>query len=241
MTLAFFEIYSYGFSYIMDGEMQMHYLHSVPKRNREEEECDNKCRLTVVFRAGENLMVQNDSGKPVQDLSPKAHKKQIFGRINEIFEGHSYTRLKLFNLNAHRMQQRGISGNQKTGADAIIVSGHRKDKLEEDNFHSLLYAAERGIGALGLVESYKNRLPIRVFRSSKYRSALNAVLMSKTKDTQTKYRYDGLYQILSYDKPTVSKGAFVFQLRRSKAGSDAYSNHIRTEAMIDQWTALGTF
>ncbi|CAJ1931798.1 unnamed protein product [Cylindrotheca closterium] len=230
-----------GDAYVMDGEMQKYYLHSVPKRNRDEEEQDHadKRRISVVFRAGDEVFVKRDSGRPCKNLSAKPRPTQTFGRINELFEGHLYTRSKLFNLNAHRVQQRGISGNRKTGADAIIISGRRKDNFEQDNFRFLEYAAEGRIGAIGLVESYNKRLPIRVFRSSTYRSRYRAIPKSIHKDKRTKYRYDGLYKIVSYTKPVVQKGAFVFELHRSKVGSDPYSNLIRNKEMLDLCPAPG--
>lgn len=221
------------FSYEMDGDMQKHYLHSVPKRKNDH---GGRLRLTVVFRAGDEVLVRKDSGRPCENLSPKARQGQIFGRINELFEGHLYTRLELFNLSAHRMHQRGISGNRKTGADAILVSGRRDDNLEHDGFLSLSYAAERRIGALGLVESYAKSLPIRVFRSSKYRSPYRAIAKCTSTDTPTKYRYDGLYKVVSYSKPLVPKGPFVFNLDRSEAGNDTYSNHFRNTEMSERCT-----
>lgn len=217
--------------------MQKHYLHSVPKRKKDH---DSRRRLTVVFRAGDEVLVGKDSGRPCENLSPKARRGQIFGRINELFEGDLYTRLELFNLSAHRMHQRGISGNRETGADAILVSGRRDDNFEYDDFLSLTYAAERRIGALGLVESYNKSLPIRVFRSSKYKSPHRAIAKCTNTDTPTKYRYDGLYNVVSYSKPRVPKGPFVFNLHRSEAGNDTYSNHFRKKEMSGRCTALGT-
>ena len=75
------------------------------RKGRGEGEHTNNCRLTVVFRAGDEFLVRKDSGRQVKSLSPKAHPTQIFGCINELFEGRSYTRLKLFNLNATAWNQ----------------------------------------------------------------------------------------------------------------------------------------
>lgn len=209
----------------MDGEMQKHYVHSVPKTT-DAEMSEETARLCIVFRTGDDLSLKKDSGRPCTNpTKPQVRPQQIFGRIPGLAECQVYRRTVLVQMGAHQQQNAGISGNMQSGADAIIVSGKREDGLEKDTFFHLTYAAERKIGALALVKSCEQELPVRVFRSSKYNSKYRAVSKdSFTNNKNTIYRYDGLYKVTSYRNPRIPMGAYVFQLQRVKKGTDELSN-----------------
>ncbi len=51
-------------SYLMDGEMQKHYQHRLPKKPKE-----HGCRNVLVFRHGMEKAVNKDSGEAVSDLA----------------------------------------------------------------------------------------------------------------------------------------------------------------------------
>lgn len=220
--------------------MQQYYVHSVP---REKETKERSTRIAVVFRTGNEVKYARDSGKACNRLSPKPPKVQIFGNaIPGLVEGYVYPRFELFERCAHLMQQRGISGNLTTGADAIIVSGLREDRLGSDHFLQFMYAVESAKGGRSVVTSYEKRLPIRVFRSSVYKSPYRAQQPPRVdrKPHQTVYRYDGLYQVVSYLEPRLHKGPFEFYLHRIDAGSNEMFNRIRNSEFAINCCRLGT-
>ena len=53
-----------GDSYSMDGEMQKHYQHCLPKKPK-----DHGCKNVLVFRHGMEKAVNKDSGEAVSDLA----------------------------------------------------------------------------------------------------------------------------------------------------------------------------
>jgi hypothetical protein len=222
--------------------MQRHYVHSVPREKKETKEQDNSSRIAIVFRTGNEVRYSRDSGRPCTDLSPRTPKFQVFGnQIPGLVEGDVYPRSELFQRCAHLMQQRGISGNEITGADAIIVSGRREDGLGTDQFLKLMYAVESAKGAKSVVTSSKKKLPIRVFRSSIYKSPYRALRPpSFHKACQTVYRYDGLYRVMAFQEPSAPKGPFKFELHRIDAGPDDMSNRIPNSEFVDNCCRLGT-
>ncbi|KAL3927363.1 MAG: hypothetical protein SGBAC_013116 [Bacillariaceae sp.] len=229
-----------GDAYLMDKQMQQHYFHSVPKTTNTVVSEDS-FRLSIVFRTGSDFMQWQDSGQPCENLAPKARPLQLFGNgILGLFEGETYTRSELFNMGAHRMQQRGISGKMKAGADAMIVSGLREDKLGRDYFHQLVYAVEQCKGGMSVMTSSKKGLPIRVFRSSNYESPYKANSMADAKNASTRYRYDGLYKVVTSCKPLENKNLFIFELHRLEAGSDEHSNRIDNKKVLAEYTQMGT-
>jgi hypothetical protein len=209
----------------MDGEMQKHYIHSVPK-DRDKEKTKS-CRMVIVFRTGDKSSFYRDTGTACTDLSPRQPKMYVFGnKVANLEEGEIYTRPRLFEICAHLMQQRGISGNREKGCDAIIVSGLREDKLGSDYFLKLMYAAESAKGALSVLTSHQQKKPIRIFRSSGYMSPFHAVRSSSNK-SKVVYRYDGLYQVVRFKKPEREKGPYQFWFERLEAGiNDDMMNNI---------------
>jgi SAD/SRA domain len=93
------------------------------------------------------------------------------------------------------LRERGVSGNQKVGCNAIVVSGKKHQEHSEDSFVGLAYAATSREGALAMKRSWEKGYPIRVFRSSTYESKYCARPPDDCKRNATFYRYDGLYEI----------------------------------------------
>jgi len=214
-----------GDAYSMDGEMQQHYVHSVPcDKNsvhggnvEQDGQQQQQKRIAVVFRRGLQLEQKADSGKPSASLQPRVLVPYIFGRMKSIKEGSTYSRIEINDLHAHRSQQKGVSGGRDSGCDAIIVSGLRPDGLGYDHMLRLMYAAGTREGAFAILKSSIEALPIRVFRSSVLKSPYRA--LSK-KPSPACYRYDGLYKVEAIQfKDATSHHTFVV---------DHPAEHIRT-------------
>ena len=247
-----------GDAYLMDGEMQQHYVHSVPSDKKSvddgssdgEKGISQQKRIAIVFRRGLQLEQANDSGKPSASLQPRVQIPYIFGGMKStIQEGSTYSRIEINNLHAHLNQRRGISGNQDVGCDAIIVSGLRQDGMGNDRLFRLEYAATSEQGALSILKSCIKDLPIRVFRSSVLKSPFKAV--SKTTSPAC-YRYDGLYKVKAvrfYNDiserffcvacPAVhaksripSSRVYLFLLVRADAGDGPYANALSSEDFL---------
>ena len=188
-----------GDAYEMDDEMQLYYVHGVPK-DAEQVGRGNQ-RLAIVFRSGQMRWVRKDSGRSVPNLEPRPPNKTpyVFGPVPGILYGHEYSRAALIQLRGHSACQRGISGSVEFGCDAIIVSRKRQDNLEDDRFGYLLYAAEHRVGAGGLLTSSQRRECIRVFRRCGRDN--NGTKEGQKKHQRQMYRYDGLYEIIAIHEP----------------------------------------
>lgn len=111
------------------------------------------------------------------------------------------------------------------------------DSLSFDSFENLIYAAEWRIGGNALWKSYVAQLPIRVFRSTRYkRSRFRAVQQklsgSTITESKSRYRYDGLYKIVRVHPPDDSKGPLFFFLTRIDHGSGMSKNQIDTKVLM---------
>ena len=198
-------------AYEMDGKMQESYVHEVPE---EKSQINHETkRISVIFRSGRQVIYEKDSGKECLDLSPRdVSILYLFGEIDGLEHGKLYSRTQLRDMKAHGSLQRGISGNKMVGCSAIVVSGARKDCREIDTFDKLTYVAEMKVGAGSILKSMEVGYPIRVFRSSNYDSPHAPKPFSK-KDPS--YRYDGLYEVVSFEKPEDENAEpFIFKLRR---------------------------
>jgi len=94
-------------------------------------------------------------------------------------------------LHHHRNDQRGVSGHQDRGAEAIVVAERRDDCPGQDYLEKLLYVVESSNGGGAMLKSAEKKWPVRVFRSSKLKNQYQA----PKKDCSTGYRYDGVYRI----------------------------------------------
>jgi alkylated DNA repair dioxygenase AlkB len=216
-------------AYVMDGRMQESYSHCVPPDPTQENQ-DHAERIAIVFRTGDERIFLKDSGRVCTDLSPRVKKKYNFGH-GKMQEGTMYTRRQLYDMEAHLGQQRGISGNQKVGCDAIIVSGKWPGC---DKFKTLLYTANSKVGARAIVRSHHQKFPIRVFRSDTYESPFRAA--GKRASSSKLYRYDGLYHVMMHEEPQESEGEFQFVLERLDDGMNLVSN----QDILQQCETLGT-
>lgn len=122
---------------------------------------------------------------------------------------HAGSLLLRFSLN--RSPQKGVSGNRTAGADAIIVSGCRDDDVQKDTFSQLVYVADGRSGSQPLLASAQKGLTIRVFRSSKLPGAFRANPSGSLAPTSRRYRYDGLYRIVSV----------LYDIKEAKDGNSA--------------------
>lgn len=88
-----------GDGYCMDGTMQKHYVHSIPKSLR-----STGLRLVMIQRNGSFRAVKRDNGTKIASLLPPMNTSyQItFGNdIPGLKQGHLYTKTKLVALRAH--------------------------------------------------------------------------------------------------------------------------------------------
>jgi alkylated DNA repair dioxygenase AlkB len=111
-----------GDAYVMDGEMQKSYSHTVPAEPNLSEG-SSTTRIAIVFCKGDVKYFDKDSGRECQNLAPRKIQEYAFGHLEGLEEGEMYIRVKLCQLGAHISPQGGISGNKRKGCDAIVVSG----------------------------------------------------------------------------------------------------------------------
>lgn len=183
-----------GDVYLMDKAMQANYVHFLPKTEDPEQgdgNAEQQRRLAIVFRDGDLRKFARDSGEPVHNLTPNPKRVYQFGDIKGLRYGGIYRRRELASMGAHLGIQRSISGSTAFGCDALIMSGTREDGLEWDCIFQFVYAVEAAKGANALLDSFRKRRPVRVFRSSKIDSSITG------KEKTQLYRYDGLYTVVS--------------------------------------------
>ena len=84
--------------------MQKFYVHGVPPDSTSigGQDAAIQRRIAIVFRRGLEKTQATDSGKASASLEPRLPISYQFGnKIEGLQEGSLYTRLELFNLNAH--------------------------------------------------------------------------------------------------------------------------------------------
>ena len=234
-----------GDVYQMDGEMQQHYVHAVPRvdnhhdlaasnsRIQHQRTSSEPPRMVVVMRRGNFKRYQRDTGVPVHGDPLYMEPKLVYqhGPLPGIHVGHVYRRTELMRLGAHLAAQRSVSGSSSTvvhtGCDAVILSGTRSDGLEWDAFYDLVYAVELRKGAGALVKSYQEALPIRIFRTNRIDARIKTItadgVKQRTPYTCQLYRYDGLYRVLHMKKPPVGEERttpYLFHLQMANPGYD---------------------
>ncbi|KAK4544273.1 hypothetical protein LTR36_004483 [Oleoguttula mirabilis] len=134
---------------------------------------------------------------------------------------------------AHGHQQAGITGDEKTGAFSIVVSG-QYDLLDRDRGEYLYYSgshshdnespnepAPSAPGTLALHTSLETGEAVRVLRShtGKSRHAPSVGL-----------RYDGLYRVVSVSRPKNAKGGLYEQFKLERMGEQGEINQFRPNA-----------
>jgi hypothetical protein len=116
--------------------MQQHFLHGLPAVKSQQYQ--NKLRIVIDFRRGQQKMIKRDTGRPVTSLAPHTPLPPcLFGHLVGMQEGHVYTMKQLKELNAHSNAQPGVSGNKTEGCDSIAIS-HKQQGPSDDEQDSLL-------------------------------------------------------------------------------------------------------
>jgi hypothetical protein len=181
------------------GTMQLYYEHCIPKK----EDDPFAKRTVVVFRHGKQNDVKFDTGIPVFDNDqtdvhadfPISSTVNFGHPSSDIIEGKEvYTKEMLIQSGAHHFERRWVSGTMRDGCDSILVE--RQDLLlrEDDGLCWLQITSARHEGGAALYQSFTNKTPIRVFRSSDLDSRY-APDVYQDEVGQTLYRYDGLYAV----------------------------------------------
>lgn len=178
--------------------------------------------------------VANQIKASVQDseLSKKSKKNGprdlIFGEISGIPEGYHFEgRQEMMPSSFHRQWGRGIDGNAKVGAAAIVLSGGYED--DEDNGHEIIYTGAGGRNSVSkkqiedqvwthndnaaILKSMTDGLPIRVIRGSTHKSIHSP---------KQGYRYAGLYKVDRHWQETGKDGFQICRFRLLYAGNDSF-------------------
>jgi SAD/SRA domain/2OG-Fe(II) oxygenase superfamily len=177
------------------GAMQQHFSHGLPAVKSQQYQ--NKPRIVIVFRRGQQKMIKCDTGRPVTSLAPRLLPlPRVFGHLAGLKEGYVYSMKQLKEMNAHSNTQAGVSGNKTEGCNSIIIS--RKQQGDGGDDHDCLLkflytGVQRNFGGLHLDQSIALGLPVRVVHSSMLKTSVYCALMPHGKNTPTLYQYDGLY------------------------------------------------
>jgi putative restriction endonuclease len=130
--------------------------------------------------------------------------ERVFGEIPGVIEGAVFaSRQALHDAGVHRPLRAGISGATSEGADSIVLSGGYPE--DEDYGELVIYTGHGGqdqvtrrqvadqsfdaAGNAGLVVSSLEGLPVRVVRGAGGDTEFSPA---------SGYRYDGLYQVVSF-------------------------------------------
>jgi alkylated DNA repair dioxygenase AlkB len=201
-----------GDAYEMDGQMQMYYEHSVPKKSGD----PSASRSVVVFRHGRATVVDSDSSLeyeienssdnvgvvPVINSNEPNQSKQSnlhFGHVTGILEAKRfYTREDLETAGAHIHQVKCINGSIRDGCDSLLLNSQASNLREDDGLIWFQITSCRSEGGGALCRNYHRNLPVRVFRSSELN---NKYAPHVRENGKAMYRYDGLYTVCAmWDK-----------------------------------------
>lgn len=137
---------------MMDGEMQLHYGHSVPKSKSKQLMTEKRRRrLAIVFRDGKRMDFERDSGESVEDFTPRSKLKRRFGEIGGLEYGSVHRRTELGLMGAHVGNERSVSGSSEQGCDSLIVSSRKSLSLQWDAFFVFTFCARSTSGAGALL------------------------------------------------------------------------------------------
>jgi len=195
---------STGDMYQMDASMQRHYVHSVLKQTRQDSDLnsslhgpsddDSRRRIALIFRHGMFVDCDIEMGYPMESLeAPISRIGYIFGNINGLYLETLYSREELLELKLHQGDRRGVSGNIRVGADAIIVKNVNTEFGEVDSANQINYYASSRLGGGALFYSFLKKQPIRVFRSSSGNS--NHCPKWGKKIPQSMYCFGGFFRV----------------------------------------------
>jgi putative restriction endonuclease len=153
-------------------------------------------------------------------------KPIVFGEIERIKEGTKFVgRKEMMPTSFHRSWGRGIDGNGKQGASAIVLSGGYEDDL--DNGNEIIYTGAGGndpktgkqtkdqtwlnTGNAALLTSKDRGLPVRVIRGYKHKSSFSP---------NTGYTYAGLYSVIDSWMEVGKSGFKICRFRLIYCGSN---------------------
>lgn len=146
--------------------------------------------------------------------------KLIFGHIPGVLVGATFASYAAMNsAGVHRSTMGGISGQEKVGADSIVISGGYEDDLDQGDV--IVYTGQGGRdetgkhtkdqelrrGNLALAVSQKEGLPLRVIRGQDSRNDFAPA---------AGYRYDGLYRVDSHWHEVGKSGFKIWRYRLEK-------------------------
>lgn len=157
----------------------------------------------------------------------------IFGDIEGITEGQHFNGRKEMMPNSfHRSWGRGIDGNGKTGASAIVLSGGYED--DEDLDDAIIYTGAGGndpntgrqiedqswenTGNAALLKSMNEGLPVRVIRGFNHNSPLSP---------KSGYTYAGLYSVVDAWEARGSSGFKICRFKLVYSGNNTQRNSIQ--------------
>jgi hypothetical protein len=184
-----------GDAYSMDEAVQSGYVHAMLK-TKESKILDGK-RMAIIFRNGifQPKLQQQDNGIPINSLDGTLGVEYIFGKISNLNEGCVYSRDDLMDMKAHQNVGGAIDGNGLMGCPSLDVC-YLTRKNDMDGFQFLTYQVGDHSRHQGMVTSFFEKKPIRVFRSSKGNKDKGKYFPVTPKKGTVVYRYDGLYYII---------------------------------------------
>jgi len=193
-----------GDAYEMDGQMQMHYEHCLPMK---QDDLTAK-RTAIIFRHGNPVSVSLDTGTPLINTISKKIVEEVVKvpaapqKVSNVHFGHFlgiikegkqlYTKKTLVDTGAHRQEKKLVSGNYRDGCESILVESQDRLLREDDGLCWFQITCTKANGGGALLQSYRKKSPIRVFRSSELECKYAPVLF-EGQEGQVLYRYDGLY------------------------------------------------
>jgi len=165
-------------------------------------------------------------------------RKIIFGEIGGIDEGDLFVgRKEMMPTSFHRSWGKGIDGNGKEGASAIVLSGGYKDDFDEGKV--IVYTGAGGrdekgkwvknqswdnTGNAALLTSEDKGYPIRVIRGSNHKSEFSP---------SNGYQYGGLYRIVEHWQEKGKSGFIICRYRLVYCG-DNNQNYETNENLLGE-------
>ncbi|CAB9499290.1 expressed unknown protein [Seminavis robusta] len=217
---------SAGDSYSMDGKMQENYVHALPQASTKGK--PQARRIALIFRHGDKIKTSIDNGFRAKTMEGKLpltpEQKYAFGPYRDfVTEGAVYDRTYLLKSRAFSSIQGGVSGSKSYGCNAIVVSRQSMELHEYDFLEEISYSSNGWQGGGSLFQSFCNRYPVRVFRTSSLQSQYGAFRNQKVKKQW--YRYDGMYEV--YDCQRINESGESETPREAPMGDLLYTFFLR--------------
>lgn len=126
-----------GSLYVMNADMQQHYVHKVPKLSKKEIN-PHDMRIVLVFRDGKSVQTSDSGAGALLESRMNRPDSVQFGPIPGIEEGVSYSRTDLISTFAHRAGIRAVNGSVHRGCDSIVLSRNSRMDGEADGMYSIV-------------------------------------------------------------------------------------------------------